>query len=179
MIDVGGQQFFACDECPIICQLDCRLAIAGGDPKSVDFQFDHCGCDKVGDEFFWCGYCEDAWADQPRQPKKGRRKTGRAYRRQMRVQKFNRQKNLALNCNAPALWVGIDKSGLPTHRQYQLWRFGFDDDNVQYTYIKRYKSSGRKKFYKDYSNRVARRSDAISPKGNQYRKLFDLWWTVY
>lgn len=159
MIDVGGQQFFACDECPIICQLDCRLAIAGGGPKSVDFQFDHCGCDKVGDEFFWCGYCEDAWADQPRQPKKGKRKTGRAYRRQMRVQKFNRQKNLALNCNAPSLWLCINKSEPPTH--------------------KRHKSPRRKKFYKGYSNRVARRSDDFLPKGNQYRRLFDLWWTVY
>ncbi len=176
MIDVGRSKLFACDECPIVAEIGYR--IANSKKCGYPFQFDHCACDKVKDEFFCCGYCEDVWIDRPKQSKKGKRKTGRAYRRQMRVQKLNRQKNLALNCNAPALWVGIDKSGLHTHRQYQLWRFGLDDDNVQYTYIKRYKSSGRKKFYKDYSNRVARRSDAISPKGNQYRKLFDLWWTV-
>lgn len=28
MIDVGAQQLFACDECPIISQLDYRLSIA-------------------------------------------------------------------------------------------------------------------------------------------------------
>lgn len=177
MIDVGCPKLFACDECPIVAELYYRLA--NSEKYGYPFQFDHCACDKVEDEFFYCGYCEDARTDVRKPKRKGKRKTGRAYRRKMRVQKFNRQKNLALNCNTQALWVGMDKSGMPTSRQYQLWRFGLDDDNVQYTYIKRPKSSGRKKFYKDYSNRVARRSDGILPKGNQYRKLFDLWWTVY
>ena len=99
MIDVGCPKFFACDECPIVAELDYRLA--NSEKYGYPFQFDHCACDKVEDEFFYCGYCEDAWADVPKRKKKGKRKTGRAYRRKMRVQKFNRQKNLALNCNAP------------------------------------------------------------------------------
>lgn len=157
MIDIGGQRLFACDECPIVAELDYRLT--NSKKYGHPFQFDHCACDKVYEEFWQYGYCEDAWVDRPKQPKKGKRKTGRAYRRQMRVQKFNRQKNLALNCNAPSLWLGINKSEPPTH--------------------KRHKSPRRKKFYKGYSNKVARRSDVALPKGNQYRKLFDLWWTVY
>lgn len=180
MLDVGAQQLFSCDECPIVCQLERRLAMANGDPKSVDFQFDHCGCEKVEDEFFWCGYCEDAWVDRPKRRSGGRRKTGRAYRRKMCVQKFNKQKNLALNCNAsPSIWVGIDKSGLPASNQMKLWRLGFDDVDMKYSYIKRPKSSRTKGFYKNYSNRVVRRNKGSLPNGNQYRKFFDLWWTLY
>lgn len=129
MIDVGCPKFFACDECPIVAELDYRLA--NSEKYGYPFQFDHCACDKVEDEFFYCGYCGDAWADVPKRKKKGKRKTGRAYRRKMRVQKFNRQKNLALNCNAPELWVGMDKSGLPTNRQYQLWMLASQEGQTE------------------------------------------------
>lgn len=33
------------------------------------------------------------------------------------------------------------------------------------------------KYYKRYSNRVVRRTKEIY-KGNQYRKVFDYWWTI-
>lgn len=61
MIDVGGPELFACDKCPIVNEVELRTAIA----NYGEFQFDHCGCNKVGGEFFMCDYCEDAWVDKP------------------------------------------------------------------------------------------------------------------
>ncbi len=166
MIDVGAQQFFACDECPIICQLDRRLAIADGDPKSVDFQFDHCGCDKVEDEFFQCGYCEDAWVDTQKQPKKGQRKTGRSYRRRMR------RKHLKNH---------IAKHGHTRCFGAPYPNYGYVDGEYVMigSYLVRQKDSNAKVFYKRVSNRKVRHSKEIPQKGNGYRKLFDYWWTLY
>jgi len=124
----------------------------------------------------WLELCGDIELDAPQPQKKGKRKTGRAYRRQMRAQKFNRQKNIALYYNSSALRVGIDRGGPPD--SHPLWRFGIDDDYVRYTYIRRPKSSKYKKFYKNYSNKVVRRSAGSIPKGSQHRKLFDLWWAL-
>ncbi len=180
MIDVGGPQLFACDECPIICQLDYRLKIAEEHPEYGDFQFDYCGCDKVYDEFWQCGYCEDAWVDPPKQPKKGKHKTGRAYRRQMRVQKLNRQMNIAHHGGGNTMFMGfgLDKRGLPASNVWGLWMLGIDDDDVPRVYVKRPKSSKSRKFYKNHSNRILRRKCIVLPKGNQYHKYFEYWWTL-
>lgn len=35
-----------------------------------------------------------------------------------------------------------------------------------------------KKYYKKYSNRKVRRTEGIF-QGNQYRKVFDFWWTLW
>jgi len=180
MIDVGAQQLFACDECPIVCQLDRRLAMADGNPKSIDFQFDHCGCDKVYDEFWQCGYCEDAWVDPPKQSKKGKRRTGRAYRRQMRVQKLNRQMNIVHHGGGNTMFMGygMDKRGMPANSTWGLWKFRIERDDVPNTYIKKAKSSEQRKFYKNLTNRIIRRKCAVLPKGNQHHKYFEYWWTL-
>lgn len=47
MIDVGGKKLFACDECSIVKQLELRMALSIEHPEYGEFQFDHCGCDKV------------------------------------------------------------------------------------------------------------------------------------
>ena len=81
MINIGNKQrYFACDECNLCSQLDFRLKLA---EEYGDFQFWHCGCDKVSEEFFMAGYCEDAWVEVQNNKVVGKRKTGRAYRRKM------------------------------------------------------------------------------------------------
>lgn len=180
MIDVGGSMYFACDECPIVSKLDIRLALAEEHPEHGDFQFDYCGCDKVGDEFFQCGYCRDAWADIPERHTTGKRRTGRARRREMRAKKFQRHKAIVMNSNrwcSEVLSLGFDKTGLEYSRGLKFWTLDIED-KLNYTYVKRPKSSKYKKFYKNYSNRVIRRKKIALKKGNQHHKYFDYWWTI-
>jgi len=47
------------------------------------------------------------------------------------------------------------------------------------TYVKRSKSSEMRQFYKRYTNKKVRRCKEAFSKGNQYRKCFDYWWTLY
>ena len=83
MIDVGAKSVcFACDECGIHEQIERRMQVAR--ELGENLQYDHCSCDKVGDEFWAGGYCEDAFAEKPSKRNEVRRKTGRAYRRKMR-----------------------------------------------------------------------------------------------
>lgn len=178
MIDVGGRCLFACDECQLVDELDWRFTIAEEYPQ-YGFQFDHCGCDKVGGESFACGYCDDAWAERPAKQKRGQRRTGRAYRRKVRIQKRNRQIDIIHHCNTMSLSSGINKNGLPASNSWGLWKFGIDDDDMQEAYIKRPKSSKYKGFYKNYSNRIIRRKCVVLPKGNQFHKTFEYWWTIY
>lgn len=89
MIDVGwGDVFFACDECGIHEQIENRLINAC--KFGYAFQFDHCSCEKVGDEFFSAGYCEDAFIRLERRRNAGVRKTGRLFRREMYRKKRSR-----------------------------------------------------------------------------------------
>jgi len=82
MIDVGAKSVcFACDECGIHEQIERRMQVAR--ELGENLQYDHCSCDKVGDEFWAGGYCEDAFAEKPSKRNEVRRKTGRAYRRKM------------------------------------------------------------------------------------------------
>lgn len=140
---------FACDECPIVEELEYRQAIA---TQCGWFQHDHCGCKKVGDEFFLSGYCSDAWAEAEKATSQGKRKTGRAYRRHMERQKLKRD-----------LWI--------SEHNYFAVRAANNG-----SYVKRQKRS--KRYWKKHSNRVVRRYQAEFPKGNGYNKLFDYWWTI-
>ena len=45
-------------------------------------------------------------------------------------------------------------------------------------YIKYPKNSNAEHFWKRHSNRIIRRRNEIY-RGNQYRKCFDYWWTLY
>lgn len=166
MIDVGCQKYFACDECPIVAQLDRRLAVAAENPEYGDFQFDHCGCDKVYDEFFWCGYCEDAWVDMPAPQKSGKRQTGRAYRRKMHwkhIKKFC-DRHITRPCLVP------------------YPNYGYVDDEWEMigTHICYPHNSKNKVFFKRVSNkRVRMHKFDLPQKGNGYHKVFDYWWTLY
>ena len=50
MIDVGAKSVcFVCDECGIHEQIERRMQVAR--ELGENLQYDHCSCDKVGDEF--------------------------------------------------------------------------------------------------------------------------------
>ncbi len=164
MIDVGGAQCFACDECPIVEQLEQRLSIAAKYPEYGGLQFDHCGCDKVDNEFWNGGYCEDAWTPMPAHHNAGQRMTGRAYRRKMHqktIKKYRDRDNWGGWRNAPCICG--------------RWS---DGEYVPGTYIRYPKSSANKVFFKRVSNKKVRRTMEIPPKGNMYRRIFDYWWTI-
>lgn len=178
MIDIGCKKCnFTCDECPIVEEFEYRMKIAEEHPEWGNFQFDHCGCEKVGDEFFMCGYCGDAWSNKHTPGKKGKRKTGRAYRRQMKRQKFQEKKRIAEH-SLFAMGLGYDRAGME-HSTGWHW---YEPDRVyHYTYVKPRSHSRMTTFWKKHSNRVLRRKKLSLPtqKGNQHKKVFDYWWEIF
>lgn len=160
MIDVGAKNvYFACDECGICEQLERRLQVAH--ELGEDLQFDHCSCDKIDAEFFAGGYCEDAFAEKAPKGNKGKRKTGRAYRRKMRRKTIKKYRD-------GDRWIW------GPHLRWYLE----GDEFVLGSYVKHPQNSSTKVFFKRVSNRMVRRSKEVFPKGNGHRKLFDYWWTI-
>ncbi len=164
MVKVGTtwdnkRKYFACDECGICEQFERRMNIANELGECL--QFDHCSCDKIDAEFFAGGYCEDAIVKIPKVKSVGKRKTGRAYRRNMHkkvIQKYRSQDD----------WIcGVYISGHWEGNEYILG-----------SYVKRPKSSANKVFFKRVSNKKVRRNKYALSKGNGYRKIFDYWWTI-
>ena len=150
MIDVGGILGWCCDECSIIEELEHRLRMAG---EYGHFQIDYCGCDKVGGEFYQCDYCEDAWSDFQNESTGRRRRTGRAYRRHMRVHKLNRKKELSKYC-------------------YGFWC----ESN---SYIKRPKNSKYKNYLKGLANSKVRHAKEIGSGKKSYRRIYDVMWELW
>ena len=96
---------------------------------------------------------------------KGHRKTGRGYRRVMRIRKERRLKQI-----------------IRQERLYYPFRIeeAYVDgvwqevgNHIQYA-----KNSGRKQCLKGLSNRKVRRYPYLLHKGNQYRRMFDYWWRL-
>jgi hypothetical protein len=164
MIDLG-YAYFCCDECPICEDLERRLELA---EKYGEFQYDYCGCDKTVESKFLYngGGCSD-WLKPKEAPSRdGKRKTGRAYRRKMTRQKFEKKKKIGTYVHH-ACWVDwdeVDGEWVPVGK-----------------YIKYPNDSEARSYFKKYSNRKVRRTrhDDISMKGNGYRRQFDYWWTLY
>lgn len=165
MIDIGSKEwYFACDECGICEQLDSRLRVA--DETRTELQFDHCSCDKIDAEFFMGGYCEDAFVEADTGKIKGKRKTGRAFRRRMHrkhIQKHHDRRRFVRVYGAPCLNWGY------VNGEYVM--IGNHVDHPQ--------NSKAKVFYKRASNKKVRHHEGRLPKGNGYRRLFDYWWTLY
>ena len=163
MIDTASY-YFLCDECPACEGVDYRLRIAteGG----CDPQLEYCWCDKQQSKFLFSGYCEDALVEKPRTKKKGKRKTGIAYRREMKA-KHNKDLTWIIhNCGYnPAIgyidWDWVDGIWQPVGK-----------------YIKYPKNSNAQQYWKRHSNKIVRKKNEIF-RGNQYRKCFDYWWTLY
>ena len=163
MIDTGNS-FFMCDECPISEGVDHRLRLAqecGYTP-----QLEYCGCDKVQAEFFQSGYCEDAYIAKPRKRKKGKRRTGSAYRREMEIK---HRKDL--------IWI-IHNCGYNPAAGYIDWDWVDGIWQPVGKYIKYPKNSNAQRYWKRHSNKIVRKRNEVF-RGNQYRKCFDYWWTMY
>lgn len=94
------------------------------------------------------------------------RKTGIAYRRFASVK--HKRKLMKI----------IDYQRFYSHMGYVDW--DWVDGVLQKTgqYIKYPKNNNRQKFLKRYSNKVVRKY-TNNLRGNQYRKCFDYWWTLY
>ena len=163
MIKIGSQ-CFACDECPICEGVDYRLRIA--DELDCDPQFEYCGCDKVQTEFLFSGHCEDAYLQIPRPKKKGKHQTGMAYRRDMKAKHKARMVRLLSYGHYKPTVAYIDWDYIDGHFQ------------PVGQYIKYPKNSNAEQYWKRHSNRIIRRRNEIY-QGNQYRKCFDYWWTLY
>lgn len=78
-------------------------------------------------------------------------------------------------------WVHIGKikpdweyDRIGNSNKFRYW----DKPTIPYKITKVwYSACGIKKYYKKYSNRVVRRSKDIGQHSN-YKKVFDLWWTI-
>lgn len=65
------------------------------------------------------------------------------------------------------------------HAGYVDW--GFDGVTLLHSgkYIKYPKNSNCQRWMKQLTSKKARRCPELASKGNQYRRLFDYWWTLY
>lgn len=151
MIDVGSA-YFCCDECPISEDVERRYRNAD---EAGAFQYDHCGCDKIDYPFFVGGYCDDAFCQKDDFERIVKRKTGKAYRRKMRVKKRNDLMRAIEGCYVRDIW----------HRKG--------------AYIVYPKNSKAKKYYRNYSNRLVRRGKIGGAGKGGYRRCFDYKWEVY
>ena len=99
----------------------------------------------------------------PRQPS---RRTGSAYRREMRIRKND------------ALMRIVTRKYVP-HAGYI--DYGFDGDTLLHSgkYIKYPKNSNCQRWMKRGTSRKFRNCRVLPRKGNYYRRLFDYWWTLY
>lgn len=154
MIDFGDC-YMLCDECPIGADaLAQRYELLR---EFEDWQPEYCCCVKINEPyFFFGGYCEDAFTTKGRAKCIGKRRSGRAYRRDATQKAKARELKIARN------------SG-------HIGR-GCIDNTEQY--VKYPKNSNLRTFYKRHSNRVVRQTK-LAIYGGMYRKLFDYWWVIY
>ena len=94
------------------------------------------------------------------------RRTGSAYRREMRIRKND------------ALMRIVTRRYVP-HAGYI--DYGFDGDTLLHSgkYIKYPKNSNCQRWMKRETSRKSRNCRDLPRKGNYYRRLFDYWWTLY
>jgi hypothetical protein len=105
MIDLGNV-YFCCDECPICEDLEYRLKLA---EDGYGLQLEYCWCDKVCGKMYAYGYCPDSVSQKRKKSKIGKRRTGSAYRREMKKRKFERAKAIGdMTCNPAVGWVKSD-----------------------------------------------------------------------
>ena len=59
--------------------------------------------------------------------------------------------------------------------------YGFDSFTLLHSgkYIKYPKNSNFQRWMKRLTSKKCRRNEELFGKGNQYRRLFDYWWTIY
>jgi len=129
-------------------------------------------CDKVGGKNLLYGYCEDAYIEliidknHSKQKRRNKRECDQKYR--------NHLKFLAENIQgypSPAIYTD------------EIWIKGQGYVKNPKPYYKRCYRGNRKgnryAFCKKHANRCVRNyKGEIHYKGNQFKKIFDYWWTV-
>lgn len=129
-------------------------------------------CNKVGGYNYRFGYCSDIYDKETTRENYSKQK--RKNKRERDQKHKNHLKFLAENIQYyPCPVIYTDE----IYVKGEGWV-----DNPKPYYKRCYRDNhkgGRYKFYKKYSNRCVRRyKREIHSKGNQYRKIFDYWWTV-
>lgn len=95
-----------------------------------------------------------------------KRRTGRAYRRMKKKQKFER------------LYAIVTSSYIP-HAGYVASEY-IDRHYIPVgAYIKYPKNSKSQRVYKRETSKRQRKCQDLQHKGNGYRRLFDYWWALY
>ena len=122
----------------------------------IEAQFDMCD---VVDEYL---FPESAYEDEPKEAIE--RKTGRAYRRHMRV--IKKKKRMAIMTYGYRPTVG-----------YTEWGYRNGVYQPVGNYIKFPKNSKAQAYWKRLSNKKVRHSKVQS--GSAYKKCFDYWWALY
>lgn len=97
-----------------------------------------------------------------RKPSEGSRR----YRRTMKVHKDERLVQI------------VSRHYIP-HAGYADWRFDGTTLLHSGAYIKYPKNSSCQRWMKRLTSKKSRRYTELADKGNQYRRLFDYWWTLY
>lgn len=129
-------------------------------------------CDKVGGKVFWAYMCSDAYQDDSKRINHSKQK--RRSKRERDQKHKNHLKFLAENIQyAPSPVIYADEIWI----EGQGWV-----ENLKPYYKRCYRGNhngNRYSLYKKYANRRVRRyKGEIHNIGNQYRKIFDYWWTV-
>ena len=101
-----------------------------------------------------------------RLPPLPQRRTGRHYRRQMKVRKNDR------------LWSIIRGRYMP-HAGYMDWDFTGRTLLHSGKYIKYPEDSNAQQWMKRRASRMVRKCADVPKKGNFYRRLYDYWWMLY
>lgn len=131
-------------------------------------------CDKVGGKVFCFGRCSDAYLESLVQTKHIIHKKKRRNKR---------ERDLKHKRHLKALYENNQYYPSPVTYTDEIYVKGEGwVDNPKPYYKRCYRDNhkgGRYRYYKKYSNRCVRRyKKEIHCKGNQYRKIFDYWWTV-
>lgn len=129
-------------------------------------------CGKVGGKTLLYGYCEDALRRNVKQINHSKQK-----------RKNKRERDQKYKNHLKFLVKNVQYYPSPVIYTDEIYIKGEGWVNNPKPYYKRcYRDNhkrGRCKYYKKYSNRCVRRyKGEIHSKGNQYRKIFDYWWTV-
>lgn len=113
---------------------------------------------------YFVAIVDNAQDEHASQKKSGKRKTGIAYRRKMKVRHRERIRENT-SCGYNHCWCGYKAA-------YVDWVFDGDDWHPSGKYVKYPKNSKGKQFWKRYSNRFIRRNEEVY-HGKQYRKACD------
>ena len=99
-------------------------------------------------------------------PVQSSRRTGSAYRREMRIRKNDALMRIVIRRYVP-------------HAGYIDYGFGGNTLLHSGKYIKYPKNSNCQRWMKRETSRKFRNCQDLPRKGNYYRRLFDYWWTLY